>query len=181
LEILLSLKGETLMKTSAYWTPVQRWSSRRLLTALAILGAVGGTVGAQMAEEPTVMTSKGLKWMAAPPALPPGSQVAVLQGDPTKEGPFTLRAKLPAGYKVPPHWHPTDENVTVISGTLLMGMGDKLDRSMAKSMGAGSFISLPAKCHHFVWATKPTIIQVHAMGPFEVTYINPADDPRNHR
>jgi quercetin dioxygenase-like cupin family protein len=176
----LSERG-TLMKSAAHSTPAWRGSPGRLLGAAALLVIAVGAMGAEMAVEPTFMRSSDLKWGAGPPSLPPGARLAVLQGNPAKAGPFTIRAKLPAGYKIPAHWHPTDENVTVVSGTFFMGMGDKLNPAQGKSMPAGSFISLPAKCHHFAWTTKPAIIQVHAMGPFEVTYINPADDPRNRK
>jgi uncharacterized RmlC-like cupin family protein len=85
---------------------------------------------------------------------------------------------MPAGYKVPAHWHPTVENITVLSGVLQMGMGEKLDPSMATRLPAGGFMHLPARATHSVWTTQETVIQVHGMGPFEITYINPADDPR---
>jgi Domain of unknown function (DUF4437) len=166
------------MKSSSCSMPKQRGWARQLLTAAAILGCAAGVVGAQGGVEPLFVRSRDLKWVDAPPSLPPGAKMAVLQGDPTKEGLFTIRGKLPAGYQIPAHWHPTDENLTVISGAFGIGMGDKLDSTQGRSMAAGSFVSLPAKCHHFAWTTRPTIIQVHGMGPFEVNYINPADDPR---
>jgi hypothetical protein len=124
------------------------------------------------------VTPDQLKWVDAPPGLPRGAKVAILQGDPTKPGPFTLRARMPAGYKIPAHWHPTDENVTVISGVFHMGMGEKLDTSVGHPLPAGGFMAMPARAHHFAWATRDTIIQVHGTGPFEITYINPLDDPR---
>jgi quercetin dioxygenase-like cupin family protein len=168
------------MKSSSCSMPRQRGWARQLLTAAAILVCATAVVGAPSGVEPLFVRSRDLKWVDTT-ILPPGSKIAVLQGDPTKEGLFTIRAKMPAGYKIPAHWHPTDENVTVLSGALGIGMGDKLDRTQGRSMAAGNFMSLPAKCHHFAWTTRPTIIQVHAMGPFEVIYINPADDPRNRR
>jgi hypothetical protein len=120
-----------------------------------------------------------LKWGPAPPSLPPGAQLAVLSGDPSKAGgQYTMRAKFPDGYKVPPHWHPTDENVTVIQGTFNLGMGDKLDQSETKALPAGGFAMMPKHMHHFAWATGETIVQIHGTGPFAITYVNPADDPR---
>jgi hypothetical protein len=126
-----------------------------------------------------VVRPDAIKWGPAPPALPPGSQLAVLVGDPSKAGvPYAFRAKLPDGYKVPPHWHPSDENVTVLQGTLLVGKGDKLDPSKMQEMPAGSFMRMPKTMRHFAMAKGETIIQLHGVGPFEINYVNPADDPR---
>jgi anti-sigma factor ChrR (cupin superfamily) len=104
----------------------------------------------------------------------------VLDGDPFKDGSsYTLRLKMPDGYKIPPHWHPTDENVTVLSGTLGAGMGDKFDRAKGQLMKPGGFVTMPHGMHHFAWAKGPTVVQVHGVGPFAFTYVDPADDPRN--
>jgi quercetin dioxygenase-like cupin family protein len=104
----------------------------------------------------------------------------VLDGDPFKDGSsYTLRLKMPKGYKIPPHWHPTDENVTVIRGTLGAGMGDKFDPTKGELMKPGGFVRMPQGVHHFAWAQTPTIVQVHGVGPFAFSYVNPADDPRN--
>lgn len=120
------------------------------------------------------------KWGPAPPALPPGAQLAVLDGDPSKAGTlFTIRAKLPDGYKIPPHWHPTDENVTVIKGTFVMGLGEKINEAAAQELRAGGFARMPQGVRHYAWAKGETVVQVHAIGPFEVNYVNPADDPRH--
>jgi hypothetical protein len=124
------------------------------------------------------VSPKDVKWGDAPPALPLGAKLAVLQGDPSKPGPFTIRLRMPAGYRIPAHWHPTDENVTVISGIFHMGMGDKLDTAQGHRLPAGGFVTMPAQTRHFAWATRDTVVQVHAIGPFEITYVNPADDPR---
>jgi quercetin dioxygenase-like cupin family protein len=125
-----------------------------------------------------VIPPSDIKWEDAPPSLPPGAKVAVLYGDPAKSGPFTLRAKAPDGYKVPAHWHPTTEYVTVLSGTLYMGTGDKLDESKGSELKAGGFSSMPAKMRHFVWMKGDTEFEIHGNGPFQVTYVNPQDDPR---
>lgn len=124
------------------------------------------------------MNSKDLKWMDGPPGLPSGAKFAVLDGDPSKEGLFTIRAVLPANYKIPAHWHPTTENVTVLEGTLFLGMGEKIDESKATALTAGGFTALPGKMGHFAFSKDGAIIQVHAMGPFAITYYNPSDDPR---
>ena len=126
-----------------------------------------------------LVTPDKLKWGPAPPSLPPGAQIAVLDGDPKKAGsPYVMRAKLPDGYKVPPHWHPVDENVTVLRGVLGMGRGEKFDKGAGKELPAGSYSKMPRGVRHFAWARGETIIQVHGTGPFEVHYVNPADDPR---
>ena len=102
----------------------------------------------------------------------------MLQGDPSAAGEYTVRLRMPAGYVIAPHWHPTDEHVTVVSGTMLLGMGDQVDRAKATRLGAGGFISAPAQAHHFAVAAAPSVVQVHGMGPFAITYVRPADDPR---
>jgi quercetin dioxygenase-like cupin family protein len=127
----------------------------------------------------TMLSPDDIVWQNGPESLPPGAKMAVLFGDPGSAGLFTLRAKFPAGYIVPAHWHPADENITVISGKLKMGLGDKFQRSDLKTMRPGAFGVMPANSHHFAAADEETIIQVHGMGPFAITYINPADDPRN--
>ncbi len=114
-----------------------------------------------------------LNWGPAPPALPPGAQLTVLSGDPGKNGPYVLRAKLPAGYTVPPHTHPTDENVTVISGVFHFGMGDKLDKSKGQVLKPGGFFRAETGMQHYAWASAPTAIQIHGIGPFAITSTRP--------
>jgi Domain of unknown function (DUF4437) len=126
-----------------------------------------------------VAAPDSVKWGPAPPALPSGAQLAVLSGDPSKDGPYVLRARLPAGYTVPPHTHPSDENVTVISGTFQFAMGDKLDKSKGQMLKPGGFFRAEKGMQHYAWATAPTVIQIHGNGPFAINYVNPADDPRN--
>jgi quercetin dioxygenase-like cupin family protein len=131
------------------------------------------------AAEHVFFTPANLKWVDAPPGLPPGGKMAVLAGDPTKEGPFTVRMQAPAGYKIPPHTHPTAEHVTVISGALHLGMGDKFDETAGHELAVGGFAVMPAGMKHFAWAPGGSIVQIHGQGPFAINYINPADDPRN--
>jgi quercetin dioxygenase-like cupin family protein len=120
-----------------------------------------------------------VKWGPAPPSLPPGAQLCVLSGDPAKAGrPYVLRVKMPDGYKVPPHWHPVDENATVLQGMLLMGRGEKFDPDTAMEVNAGGFSHMPKGMRHFAAAKGETVIQVHGVGPFEIVYVNPEDDPR---
>jgi len=127
---------------------------------------------------PPMLTPPEVKWGDAPAAFPKGAKLAVLYGDPSKAGElFIVRLKMPANYKLPAHWHPTDENITVISGTFLMGMGDKLDPAQTKPYPAGSFMVTPAKTNHYATVKKETVVEVAAMGPFAITYVNPNDDP----
>jgi quercetin dioxygenase-like cupin family protein len=128
--------------------------------------------------EHKIVAPAELKWGDAPPGLPPGGQMAVLDGDPTKPGMFTVRLKAPAGYKIPPHTHPTAELVTGISGSVRLGMGEKFDESAAKEVAPGTFAVLPAGMAHFAFMKEESILQIHGQGPFEIKYVNPADDPR---
>lgn len=118
-----------------------------------------------------------LKWSAAPPVLPKGAQVAILDGDPFKPGPYVIRLKMPAGYQIPPHWHSRDENVTVITGTLYLGMGDTLDKKAAHELKAGGFHAIAPQVHHYAFSKDGAVVQIHGEGPFDITYINPADNP----
>jgi len=119
------------------------------------------------------------KWGPAPPFVPAGAQMVVLAGNPMAAEPYTVYLKFPAGYAVPAHWHPTDENVTVVAGEFWMGMGDKLDKSAGHSLGVGGFFRAPAHVNHYAYTKKATTIVLHGIGPVEFNYVNPADDPRN--
>ena len=119
-----------------------------------------------------------LHWGPAPAVLPKGARMAVVSGDPSKAAPFVVELAMPSGYQIAPHFHPTDEVVEVKKGTLLVGMGDKFDLSKAKAMKAGEKTPMAAKAHHFAAAQGATFISVSAMGPFALTYVNPADDPQ---
>ena len=122
--------------------------------------------------------AKSLKWMEGPEGLPKGSKIAVVSGNPAKAGPFVIQLKFPADYAVPPHWHPTAEVVKVLSGELHYGMSDKLDTAKAKTLKAGQTVTMKAKMNHWVHAAAPATVQVSARGPFKITYVNKADDPR---
>jgi hypothetical protein len=113
--------------------------------------------------------------------LPPGGQLAPVDGDPGKPGLFTVRIKLPDGYMVPPHWHPTDEHLTILSGTLMVGTGAKWDDSSLHDMTAGSYGKMPKRMNHFVKTKGETVFQLTAMGPFAITYVDPKDDPRKKK
>jgi quercetin dioxygenase-like cupin family protein len=140
-----------------------------------------GSVVAAAAADPVpahaLVPPKAIKWVDFPPGGR-GVKAAVLAGDPEKPGPFVLRIKSPAGAKVPPHWHPGDEHVTVVSGTFAVGMGDVFDAKKLTALPPGSYALLPRDMHHFAQSRTATVVQVHGMGPFQVNFVNPADDPR---
>jgi hypothetical protein len=119
-----------------------------------------------------------IKFGPAPPGLPSGAQLAVLEGDPTSSlGDFTIRLKMPDGYRIAPHWHPKRENVTVISGSFKVGMGDSFDASKMDAFPAGSFAYMEPSMHHYGMAVGETVVQVHGVAPFQINYVNPSDDP----
>jgi len=150
-----------------------------LLSACAGLILAGLAVADGGDSSHKILTGAGaVKWGAPPPVFAPGAQFALLEGDPAaKGGLVTVRLKLPAGYKIAPHWHPTDEHVTVLSGELSLGMGDTLDTAKGVALHAGGYAVAPANMHHYAWTQSGATIQVHLIGPFALTYVNPADDP----
>jgi Cupin domain len=144
---------------------------------LLVLLAQGALCFPQEATHVMVSPSD-VKWGPASPKLPPGAQFAIVLGDPKVPGaPYVFRAKLPDGYSVPPHWHPMDENVTVISGTFLLGFGERLDKESTRALPAGSFAMLPKNVAHYNVMKGETILQFHGIGPYDIQYVNPADDP----
>jgi hypothetical protein len=151
---------------------------RKILAFGAVSLALAAAAGAQSTPSThVIVAAPEIKWGPAPPVFEKGAEMAVLSGDPGKAGPFVVRLKAPAGFKVAPHWHPTDENVTVISGTFALGMGEKFDAAALKPLGPGGFGLMPAEMRHFAMAKTAVVVQVHGMGPFALTYVNPADDP----
>jgi quercetin dioxygenase-like cupin family protein len=147
--------------------------------ALVIAAAPRQTSKATATTEHKIVTPADIQWGDAPAGLPPGAKLAVLDGDPNKPGSFTVRLKTPAGYKIPPHTHPTAERVTGISGTARIGMGEKFDETTAREIAPGSFVVLPADMAHFASMADETIVQIQSEGPFQIKYVNPTDDPRN--
>jgi len=153
-----------------------RLSRNALATGLLIAALLPLTASA--ADDHVGVAPDGLKWSAGPAALPKGAQIAVLFGDPSKEGGFAYRLKLPPGFKVAAHTHPADENVTVISGSLHFGMGPKLDEQKGDALKAGGFVQFSKGMQHYAWFTEETVIQINGNGPWGITYVNAADDPR---
>lgn len=161
--------------------------TRTILSAMALLAVSATAVVAQdrqgaMHESHAThiaVSPDAIEWQPAPPVLPAGAQIALLEGDPSKEGPFTLRLKLPGGYTVPPHTHPVIEHVTVIEGEFGIGLGETYDESAITWSEDGGFYVMSPGTAHFAATRGETVIQLHSNGPWALNYVNPADDPRN--
>ncbi|MFV8327733.1 cupin domain-containing protein [Flavobacterium sp. ZS1P14] len=156
------------------------------MAVLMLLGIFSMVIQVQaqdmkMSGDHIMVMPNDIKWAPAPPGLPPGSQAAVIEGDPGAAGLFTMRAKIPANYRIMPHWHPADEHITVLKGSCYMGMGDEYDEKTATKMTTGAFAVMKTGTHHYFFTKEECIIQLHGMGPWGITYINPADDPRNKK
>ena len=155
-----------------------------LIAALAVVFPLTRLMGQSPADtarstEMRFHLPTAIEWRDGPAALPARVKMALLEGDPTKEGPFVMRLQMPDGYHVPPHTHPKTERVTVISGTMFLAMGENLDRSAAKTLRDGTYGFWPAGVKHTAWFENGTVIQLHGIGPWQINYLNPADDPRN--
>ena len=150
-----------------------------ILWGPAFFAAVIGVAASQGVQPPAhvMSTPSELKWGDPPPVFEKGATFAVVSGDPGKPGIYVVRLKMPAGYKIAPHWHPTDEHVTVLQGTFALGMGEKFDAASMTALPAGGYALLPAEMRHYAMAKTEAVVQVHGMGPFALTYVNPADDP----
>ena len=134
---------------------------------------------AQQQQHQHVMANPGdITWTNGPPSLPKGAQMSVLYGDPTKEGMFVMRLKFPASYKIPPHTHPVDEVVTVVSGEFNIGMGASVDPAKMKAINAGGVIAMAPGTQHYAQTNQETVVQLSTRGPWGIAYVNPADDPR---
>lgn len=160
--------------------------SKRKIAVLILIGifSVVTRVQAQITPMPgdhIMVMPNDIKWVDAPPALPPGAQAAVIEGDPKVAGLFTMRIKLPANYKIMPHSHPANEHITVIEGSFYMGLGEKFDEKAAKQIPAGGFAMMNAGTRHYAFTEMESIIQLHGMGPWDIIYVNAADDPRNKK
>lgn len=128
----------------------------------------------------TVSMPETLKWVE--PGVLPGARLAVVQGDASKEGLFVYRLKMPANYKIPPHFHKASENVTVLAGVFFIGVGEKFDQGAGQALPVGGFVSIPPDHAHFAWAgDQETVVQVHGVGPSDLRFVNPADDPRKKK
>jgi|SRR5580658_2066549 quercetin dioxygenase-like cupin family protein len=150
-------------------------------TVLILAATLVAFASAVAADAPFIRSAKDVKWGAPPPVLPPGAKFAVIAGDPAGSGLVTVRIEMPAGYTIPPHSHPTDEHVTVLKGSLALGMGDVIDKIHSVTLSQGGYGIAMANMHHYAYTTTGATIQVHMQGPFAITYVNPADDPSKKR
>jgi len=153
------------------------------ITLRMMLGAVALTcflavTPSLAADTHGILTPSEIKWGPAPPVMRPGAQAAVLFGDPSKKGLFVMRIKFPKGYRLPPHFHPVDEIVEIISGTSQFGMGEKADPNKTQTLPAGSFFHMSPGMPHYAFFDEETVIQINTIGPWSVTYVHPEDDPR---
>jgi quercetin dioxygenase-like cupin family protein len=155
------------------------------IAALVAIAACSKASGSESAPDttPTAPSAskadqQDIQWGPAPAVLPPGAQIAVLEGDPGGAGTFTLRLKFPNGYKIAPHTHPTVENLTILAGNFATGMGSQFDESKLVAHGRDAFVSVPAEHAHFAMARGETVVQVHGLGPFVINYVNQANTTR---
>jgi quercetin dioxygenase-like cupin family protein len=154
---------------------------KSLLSAVGCMLALGiaaTAAHAQSMDDHKIIRPDDVKWSAASPMFEKGAEIAVLYGDPSKEGLFSLRFKMPKGYVIAPHTHPKPEVVTVLSGAIRAGMGETVDPSKAQAVPAGGFYVFPPGMAHFVTTDEDTIIQLNSIGPWALNYVNPKDDPR---
>jgi Domain of unknown function (DUF4437) len=159
---------------------MKRFQFFAVVVAVSLLGAVHSfsPVTHAHSHDGNVFTPDTIRWAPAPPLLRPGAQIAVLEGDPTAStGDYTIRLKMPDGFRISPHWHPLRENVTIISGTFKVGMGDDFDTSKMQAFTAGSFAFLDPNMHHYAMASGETVVQVHGQSPVQFSYVHPEDDP----
>jgi len=155
---------------------------RNVYLRITLLGLACGmglvTLGAQTASEKHAFTPDAIPYGPAPAFVAPGAQLAVIEGNPgASTGDYTVRLKMPDGYRIAPHWHPLRENVTVLSGTFKVGMGDRFDETKMAAFPAGSFAFLDPDMHHYAMASGEVVVQVHGKSPLQFNYVNPSDDP----
>jgi quercetin dioxygenase-like cupin family protein len=152
--------------------------SQSLLIGIFVLASAASAATGQTADTHKIVLPQEIKWGPAPASLPAGAELAVLYGDPSKEGVFAMRLKAAKGYYIPPHTHPRPEINTVISGTVRLGMGETADHSKAQPLPVGSFFTLSPGMAHSVFFDEDAVVQVNTSGPWGINYVNPKDDPR---
>jgi len=159
---------------------VQRISLPRMAAAVALgaLFAVSAFPVSAAEELHTGIAADEVKFSPGPPTLPAGVQIAVLMGNPAEKGTFAIRLKMPAGYKIPPHQHSQDEDVTVMAGGLKLATGETFDGNAAPALPPGSFVHIPFGTPHFAWVDEETVVQINGTGPFDIKYVDPKHDPR---
>jgi quercetin dioxygenase-like cupin family protein len=150
-----------------------------LVPALAVAQGEAPVIRDEGPDEHLLYHAADVEWRDGPGSFEPGAQFAVLEGEPGAPGVFTMRIRMPDGFRINPHWHPNPERVTVVSGTFRLGSGDVVDPAATTSMGPGSYTSMPPGMRHFAIAEGETVIQLTSTGPWVINYVNPKDDPRS--
>jgi quercetin dioxygenase-like cupin family protein len=140
-------------------------------TAATTMAPAPTTTAVAETAQQIVLKAQDVRYSPGPPVLPPGTEVAVLQGDPTKPGPFVQRARFPDGARVQPHTHPATDNITVLEGTFYLGFGDRFSEETAEALPAGSYFSIPANTPHFAYVQGRTLVELHGTGPFTLNYV----------
>lgn len=163
--------------------PNLRMLTGMLLSLLLVFGALGqddpaGEIRDEGPEQNLIYTPEDIEWQPGPASFEPGAEFAVLEGNPAESGVFNMRIRMPDGFHIAPHWHPNVERVTVISGTFRVGHGEEADPEAAQALEAGSYFSFPPEMVHYAYAEGETIVQLTSVGPWEINYVNPEDDPR---
>jgi quercetin dioxygenase-like cupin family protein len=148
-----------------------------LTLALAVVAGLSGP-SAQAAEEKKIIAADAVEWGKGPASIPAGAEAAVLYGDPTADGLFAMRLKLPAGYHIGPHFHPKPEVVTIISGMFKLGTGETADPEATETLEPGALFAMHPGMAHYVYTDEETVVQLNSVGPWAITYFNAADDPR---
>ena len=154
---------------------------KHLIIAAAVLGVPASVAAQDPRPAHTIVTPAEIDWKAGPPSLQSGAEAAVLYGDPSKEGVFVMRLKLPAGFRIAPHTHPRPEILTVVSGAFHIGMGTVADKAKAQRLASGSFFAFDPGLAHYAHVEEDTVVQLSSTGPWTINYVNPADDPRTRK
>jgi mannose-6-phosphate isomerase-like protein (cupin superfamily) len=157
------------------------WSAALFLSVLLVAGVPAAAQTHATSGGHVMLAPGDVQWIDGPASLPPGARFAVIKGDLSKAEPFIFRVRVPAGYRIPPHYHPVDEHVTVVEGTFGVGMGTAFDKAQGRKLEAGSIMVMPAGERHFAWAETDLVLQLHGTGPWNIVYVNPADDPRGQQ
>lgn len=153
------------------------------LAVIFLFSSTTGLIGQQHdnGSHTIVAAPEAIEWAPAPPSLPEGAELAVIEGNPAEAGEFTMRLRMPPNYRIPPHYHEVTEHITVIQGTFNVGMGDEFNPSEGSGISEGTFAAIPPGTRHFAWTEEEVIIQLHGNGPWGIFYVNPEDDPRENR
>jgi quercetin dioxygenase-like cupin family protein len=143
----------------------------RTVATLVVLGVAFGAMAQGVPPRTIQLAAEKLQWTAGSPTMPPGTRISVLEGNPREPGLFTIRLEVPAGSRIAPHWHPRDERVTVLSGAVAVGFGDRVDDKATTRFSADAFYVNPAQSHHYVLFPEASIVQITGEGPWELHFV----------